>query len=277
MKLVVRAAALATTVAASLAVSFTAAGGAVAAERTPVLVELFTAEGCSSCPPADTLLSMLISKQPIEGIEIIGLSEHVDYWDDLGWHDPFSSRRFSERQALFAQSFGDPRAVFTPQAVVQGRGAVNGADYAGIRRLAVEAAAGPLVPVTLEATRGGGKARVTVRAGVRPEALRKSKLRVQVAIVEDELATQVTSGENANKRLTHDGVVRSLDSAGELAGGDAPGELVKELPLGSGWAAGKLRAIVFLQDPRSLRVVGVATAPLGAAAAAAAQAPAEAR
>ncbi len=103
----------------------------------PILIELFTSEGCSSCPPADAALARMQEKQPAPGVQLIVLSEHVDYWNDLGWRDPFSDRLFSERQSRYGGR------TYTPQAMVDGRVDVLGSDEDGIVRAAVAAAGDP--------------------------------------------------------------------------------------------------------------------------------------
>src|SRR5207237_8033389 len=100
-----------------------------------ILIELFTSEGCSSCPRADAVLARLHEKQPLAGVQLIVLSEHVDYWDDLGWRDPFSNHLFTDRQSRYGSR------IYTPQAVVDGRIDVLGSDEEGIVRAAKAAAA----------------------------------------------------------------------------------------------------------------------------------------
>src|ERR1700693_3664629 len=136
------------------------------AQQTPVLVELFTSEGCSDCPPADALLERLDRSQPVSGTELIVLSEHVDYWNDIGWKDPYSSHEYSERQSAYAARFGR-RSVYTPQMVIDGHFELVGSD----ERRAIQAVENDTkfvkVPLSLSAIRfdGNDKLSMHVEAG----------------------------------------------------------------------------------------------------------------
>src|SRR5215831_10819641 len=115
--------------------------------RTPVLVELFTSEGCSSCPPADRFLEKL-DHQPIAGAEMIVLSEHVDYWNHIGWKDPYSAHLYSERQSVYGNRFGLD-SVYTPQMVVDGSSEFVGSNPALADRAFAKALGVPKISVHL--------------------------------------------------------------------------------------------------------------------------------
>src|SRR5262249_33462805 len=104
-----------------------------------VIAELFTSEGCSSCPPADEELSRLLARQG-SGVDVLALGEHVDYWDGLGWRDRFSSARFSERQSEYDSRVFKTGSIYTPQLVIDGRLQMVGSDHAAIQRAIDQAA-----------------------------------------------------------------------------------------------------------------------------------------
>jgi hypothetical protein len=208
-------------------------------QRRPVLVELFTSEGCSSCPPADRNLEQLDSKA-------IVLSEHVDYWDRLGWKDRFSSPAFTERQEGYARAFGLD-SPYTPQMVVDGAAQFTGGDA---RRAAVEienAAGQPKAPVRLART----------GSGVQVEIERvPHDGDVWLALADNAASSKVMAGENKGHTLDHVAVVRSMRKIGTVKRGGGFSRAV-ELPAG---AAGQ-RIVVFVQQAGQAQVMGVAMLP----------------
>jgi len=231
--------------------------------RVPVLAELFTSEGCSSCPAADDLLRRLIAEQPIDGVEVLGLSEHVDYWDRLGWKDPFSSRRFTDRQQAYARVFGSDR-IYTPQLVIDGRLEVVGSDWQQVRRAIVESAKRPHCAIVVSASVSADGRTATVRAAVTgvPREVSRNGATLLLAVVEDDLATDVARGENARRRLHHAAVVRVLEEAGSLGPASTSGEFTQTIDIESGWRRDRLRIVAFLQNARTRAVVGAGSARL---------------
>lgn len=204
----------------------------------PILIELFTSQGCSSCPAADALLQRLHETQPIEGALLVVLSEHVDYWNNLGWRDPFSSSQFSDRQGSYPGF-----RTYTPQAMVDGRTDAVGSDRGAIETAVKAAMSDPHGIITLD--RSGPLLKIKVErlpAGHAPAE-------VLVAFVEDNLAVQVERGENAGRTLRHVAVARSLQVVGSADGAAWSGEVQ---------AQGALRAVVFVQEKRSRHVLASA-------------------
>jgi hypothetical protein len=257
---------------------------AKAAARGPVVVELFTSQGCSSCPPADRLLSRLKRDPRLAGA-VIPLAFHVDYWNHLGWSDPFSSQLWSRRQDAYAGAFHSNR-IYTPQVVINGRTECVGSDEAQVMRRIREAlAAEPAGQVSLgapvlSAAASGAPApdaRATGASSLTPGAPAVSTSGAPTSGpaagaapgVESGLTTPVRGGENAKATLHDDQVVRLLVKALTLrpAAGGADAERITEvtLPLEAGWNRSALDVVAFLQDPRSLNIHGAASRPLLAA------------
>jgi len=233
-------------------------GGAAtsASASVPVLVELFTSEGCSSCPPADTLLTRLANEKTIGSAEIVALAFHVDYWDRLGWKDRFSSAAFTERQNRYAAAWKTDR-VYTPQAVVDGRVEFVGTDVNKAIEALTASAAHPHARVAIALAAGDEPAsKRSVRIDVEPPAGATFTGDVLLAVAEDGLSTEVTAGENARKRLQHTGVVRSLTRIGRIARGAAVHLESVKVPIDGAWASGALRAVVFVQDEKTREIHG---------------------
>jgi len=231
-----------------------------AGDRTPVLVELFTSEGCSSCPPADALLQRLVETQPVEGAQVIALGQHVDYWDQLGWRDRFSSPTFTNRQQAYGFKFRVD-AIYTPQLVVDGAAELVGSDERGAVRAIARAAGQPhgrLDVAVEEASAGALRIRVTPHD--LPAPGKGDRDEILVALVENHLRSEVRRGENRGRTLSHAAVVRSLVSAGEAAGS---GPLTSPpLPIAADWRRGELAAVAFVQESRSRRVVASGSSPV---------------
>jgi hypothetical protein len=207
-----------------------------------ILVELFTSEGCSSCPPADATLARLHQEQPVPGVRLLVLSEHVDYWNGQGWKDPFSSAQFTARQGRY----GD--RMYTPQAIVDGHIDVLGSDEEGIVRAAKGAALEPHGTVTV--THAAGGHRLHLAASALPP---HGPSQVMLAVVEDGLVSKVARGENAGRTLSHTAVVRALKGVGSIPGSASDWSADVEIPQDASWR--QPRIVVFVQDTRSFRVL----------------------
>lgn len=213
----------------------------------PIVVELFTSEGCSSCPPADRLFSQL------EG-DVVQLGFHVDYWNHLGWRDPFSDARWSDRQRRYSDAF-ERGYVYTPQLVVNGRAEAVGSDRREVQAMLREAATKkPSATLELAVEPGAGELAVAVAgrlvAGSEPAAL-------LVAVTESGFEIDVEAGENRNRKLRHQHVVRDLHELGRLQPG-APLEQTVVLPLDAGWKREHVSIVAFAQDPVTLEIHGAA-------------------
>jgi hypothetical protein len=228
--------------------------------RTPVVVELFTSEGCSSCPPADALLQKLQAQQPVAGAEIIALEEHVDYWNHDGWVDPYSSPDWTERQQVYVSL--NRNDAYTPELVVDGRSQFVGNDEREAR-LEVEKAAHASkteVSITTKAYTNGSQ-RFAVSIGKLEENNASDVAEVWLAVTEDGLTSSVSHGENSGRVLHHVATLRSLSKIGVAdphgtAVSFAGDPLVK---IGPQWNVENLHVTVFVQNKKSRGILGAAS------------------
>lgn len=249
--------AMRTLLGAAVLLALSARGGLAPAPRVPVLVELFTSEGCSSCPAADALLESLQREQPVEGAEIIALGLHVDYFNHLGWKDSFSSAHFTERQQDYSRVFG-PDSVYTPQIVVDGREPLVGDKGDVIRREIASAAGRPHLPLQVTARATDGKVRLTINLPAAPA--NSERILLVAAITEDGLTSIVKRGENDGRTLRHVAVARSVQRLDALSGASSVVE--RALGIARGWGPNGLKAVVWLQGLNSRQVYGAAVVPL---------------
>jgi len=221
---------------------------------TPVLVELFTSEGCSSCPSADDVLRRLAERQPVPGVEILVMSEHVDYWNSLGWSDPFSSAQFSERQNAYARARGRDD-IYTPQMIVDGHEEFVGNDWD--EAVGAVSRAGQKAKAWLDVTRissDGTNLRLHVRMNPIPGRASGEVAEMYLAITENNLSTKVASGENKGRQLAHTGVVRKLNRIGHADTGKIF-DAEPSIRLDRRWKLSDLRILVFAQERQSRRIL----------------------
>jgi len=227
------------------------AAAAFAQPRAAVVVELFTSEGCSSCPPADALLMRLARSAP--DVEVIPLSEHVDYWNHLGWKDPFSASLFSARQQDYGRMFR-LESVYTPQMVVNGEVQFLGSDRVRAEEEIRKAAQAPHAHAELSRLADD---MVRIKIDSVPEGVRSADM--FLAITDTFLQTDVSNGENAGRHLQHTGVVRSLSSIGHLDTKKATAYTADaKINLRPQWRSPNLKLVVFVQDRATRKIVGAA-------------------
>jgi len=232
-----------------------------------ILVELFTSEGCSSCPPADLLLMDLDRAAPAAGTEVIVLSEHVDYWNRLGWVDPFASARFTARQRAYAVRFGEA-SVYTPQMVVDGRVGFPGSDRSHALAAITEAAGQPKAKVVLSfdpdpRRAPGDPLRCSIRVEGRRGPASAAPAEVFLAVAEGGLPSRVLRGENAGRTLDHTAVARKLLDLGPTEPGTGGFTATVSVPMAPGWNREHLRIVVFVQGAGCGPVLGAAALALG--------------
>jgi hypothetical protein len=225
---------------------------ASAEPRTPVIVELFTSEGCSSCPPADEVLTRLGRDQPIPGVEVIPLSEHVTYWNSSAWHDPFSAMAFSWRQYGYRTLF-HLDSPYTPELVVNGQAELVGSDWDAAMKAIRAAAQAPKIAMTLSLKSGD-----VLSAQIGQLARGADAANIKLAITESNLESSVSGGENGGHRLRHTGVVRSLSTIGHLDAKRPTYSGDTRLKLDPKWNQANLKIVVFVEEQDTRHVLGAA-------------------
>jgi len=224
------------------------------ANRVPVVVELFTSEGCSSCPPADALLQHL-DAQLYPAAEVIVLSEHVDYWNHIGWTDPYSSPSYSERQSAYRNRLHFD-SVYTPQMIVDGTHEFVGSNSQDAQKAISKAAAIPKLSVRIaDPMLEGDTLHAQVETGTLPAGAASADVILIAALNHAE--SQVAAGENSGHRLTHVAVVRALKNAGSIASGQAYSQEVA-VKLEKPAPTKDLRIIALVQEPGPGKILGAA-------------------
>jgi hypothetical protein len=238
-------------IAIAIAAAPSAPGIETRAGSTPVVVELFTSQGCSSCPPADALLRTFARNEKLRG-KVIPLAFHVDYWNRLGWRDPFSSAEWSRRQMFYVRALR-VNSAYTPQAVINGsRETVGGNENAIVA--AIETASRQTPAGTLHVTTS--RKRNAIDVTVRGDVARDGHDAV-IALFENDVTTNVAAGENGGRTLVNDAVVRKLV---KFAAPRGTIDKTLTIPLDAGWRADHVGIAAFLQDRMTLAIGGAGVA-----------------
>ena len=228
--------------------------------QTVSIVELYTSEGCDSCPPADQWFSRLESR----GSAIIPMAFHVDYWDYIGWKDPFASALYTQRQREAVTRQGS-RTTYTPQVMVDGRDMRAWSNDSQFQSRVHEVSARtPRAEISVDAKFAGNTVEAGMQANVALAADRPDAV-VYFALTEDKLVSRVTAGENRSKTLKHDHVVRELVGPIALDARDrAAGkfQLSRTLSLAPDWKREDLSLVTFVQSARTGEVLQALVAPL---------------
>lgn len=208
----------------------------------PVILELFTSQGCSSCPPADKLLAKLSAEGAVGGKKLVGLSFHVDYWNDLGWNDPYSLPAWTERQYAYARALGDTR-VYTPELVVGGAAGMVGSNLTAISAAIAKAEPPALLAATASWSKDSVEITTTAPAGAD----------VLVAVYETARTNKVPRGENSGTTSVHKNIVRRLE---RVAVRGQKGTI--KIAIDGAWSS--VGAVVFAQRPDK-KIVASALVP----------------
>jgi hypothetical protein len=219
------------------------------------VVELFTSEGCSSCPPADALLREIHGKQTSDGQWIIGISEHVTYWNSLGWRDPYSAETFTDRQNVYASRFS-AEGPYTPQMVLNGREQFVGSDSPALERALKQESRRMHIDLQILSTELEGK-RLNLRFALKGTT--PGPLDVIAVLTDDVDRSTVLRGENSGRSLQHISVARVLSRVAVVRG-DAEQAAYLSIPEGLHLEAGSGHHLVlFAQEPRQGAIWGAAT------------------
>ena len=229
----------------SLILTLVLSSAACAAETRPVVVELFTSQGCSSCPPADRLLAELAQRK-----DIVALGFHITYWDGAAWRDPFSRQASTDRQLAYDRRLTGGQ-IYTPQMIVNGRTEFVGNDPGALQRAITAPDDSQADPITLEVSRDN-VAHISVTNAPHGS-------HVFLAITESNLTTSVRAGENKNRELHHAGVVRQLRDLGKTDNTFSAKVALKFDPT---WNRQNIRVIAFAQQGEAGPIHGAASAPL---------------